>query len=247
MNDQLTGIVIGYRDYREQDAMLQILSENGVMYSMIARGIQKIKSKNAPACQLFTKSRFLFNLHETSDLHTLRSAEILDSYRYIREDLYKQSIASYLCDCLLGSAFENNMFELLQTSLEILKTTTHPLRILCLFQAIVNRMHGIEPYVDGCVVCNAQHDIQAISTQRGGLVCKTCYQGTLDVKKTSLELKRFRLLCKAQIEHYEVLVSYRDFTFSDFLSLYEFFAEYAGVRVKSIRFLKHLYSMEEDL
>lgn len=247
MNDQIVGIVIAFKEYREHDAMLHILSEDGLIYTMIAKGVQKIKSKNASGCQLFTKSRFQCTIRETSDLHALRSAEILDSYRHIRDDLYKQSIASYMCECIQQSAFEDNPYELLETSLNIVKDTKHPLRILCLFQSIVNRMHGIEPFVDGCVLCGSQQNILAISIQHGGLICSECFQTSRDEKKISVELKRFRMFCKAELKHYELLKPYQDVVFSDFLSLYEFLSEYAGVRVRSIRFLKHLYNMEGDL
>lgn len=243
---EYVGIVVRYQEYREHDAMLHILCENGQLFHVVARGIQKMKSKNAPACQVFTMSCFLLNVNEVGDLHSLKSAEIIESYRKIREDLYKQTIASYMCECLDASDFDINTFSLLKQSLDILVDTTHPLRILCVFQSIMNQLHGIEPFVDGCVRCGNTSGIQAISISSGGMVCQGCYQGAIDKKKNTEELKRFRLLCKTQLQHYDILKNYNDFTFLDFLSLYEFFQEYAGVNVRSIRFLKHLYAMEEN-
>ncbi|MGX8851532.1 DNA repair protein RecO [Amedibacillus sp. YH-ame10] len=240
---EYVGIVVRYQEYREHDAMLHILCENGQLFHVVARGIQKMKSKNAPACQVFTMSRFLLNVNEVGDLHSLKSAEIIESYRKIREDLYKQTIASYMCECLDASAFEEDVFPLLKTSLNILKDTSQPIRILCLFQSIMNRMHGIEPYVESCVRCGSNHNIYAISIVDGGFVCKQCYHSKDNKPKSIVDLKVFRLLCKAELEHYEVLREGFDFTFANFEDLYAFFQEYGAISIKSVRFLRKLYDI----
>ena len=245
MNDQIEGIVVSVKDYREHDSLLHVLTSEDQMMSIIARGVQKVKSKNAPACQLFTYTRMQLNYREQATMQSLRSAEILESYRKIREDLLKQSIASYFCECIDKSGFELDAFDLLKTSLEILKVTTHPFRILCLFQSLINRMHGIEPYVDGCVRCGTAQGIYGISRNDGGFVCKLCYKRVSDHAKSIEELKRFRLISKAELKHDAILASHAEFTYEDFEELYGFFAEYSGVSLRSIRFLRCLMDMEE--
>lgn len=251
MNDEFSGIVIDNKEYREHDAILHVLCEDGNILHIAARGIQKVKSKNAPACQLFTYTRMQLNYRETATMQSLKTAEIIKSYRLIREDLTKQSIASYFCECIDKSGFDVDVYSLLKKSLNILESTSHPLRILCLFQAIMNRMHGIEPFVEGCVRCGNQHNIYAISIQDGGFVCKNCYHLEQDIhrtksqKKTIAQLKCFRLLCKADLSHYEILQTYPDFSYEDFEQLYAFFEDYAGIAVKSIHFLRCLMNMEK--
>ncbi|MEG2507064.1 MAG: DNA repair protein RecO [Longicatena sp.] len=245
MDGQIEGIVIDFKEYREHDALLQVLDREGNIISMVARGIQKVKSKNASACQLFTFARFQLNVHAHSTLQSLRSAEILDSYRSIREDLMKQSIASFFCECIYKSAFDQNVFVLLKTCLERLQTSDHPILVLCLFQSLMNQYHGIEPMVDSCVRCGNSKHIVGISLNSGGFICEECFNRNEDVKKSVAQLKRFRLLCKAKNEHYDILTTCGCFTFSDFEALYQFFEEYAGIALRSIRFLRHLYAMDE--
>ena len=72
MNDAFCGIVIEYREYREHDALLSVLRDDGVIIKISAKGIQKVKSKNAPACQLFTYSRWYLNYRETSTMQSLK-------------------------------------------------------------------------------------------------------------------------------------------------------------------------------
>ena len=225
MKDELEGIIIRYQEYREHDAILHVLCRKRGIVHVNARGIQKVKSKNAPACQLFTHVRMQLPLQETRSIYTLRSAEIIEGYRHIREDLLKQSIAAYVCECIDASKFEEDVFEVVQTVLDILQETTHPIRILCLFQAIMNRMHGIEPYVDG------------------GFICHSCYRMEQDAMRSKEDLKVFRLLCKAHMEHYDILKSYQAFTYQNFEDLYAFFYEYAGISLKSVKFLKTIIAM----
>jgi len=59
-------------------------------------------------------------------------------------------------------------------------------------------------------------------------------------------LKCFRLLCKAEMSHYEILQTYPDFTYEDFEQVYAFFENYAGIALKSIRFLRCLMDMEDE-
>lgn len=247
MKAEIRGIVIAHRVYREYDAMLKILCDDGKIYTVVCKGVQKINSKNAPATLLFTKSSFLLHVHENSTIQMLRSATILQSYRSIREDLYKQSIATYMCEGIEASAFEENMYTLMEQCLTILTSTNHPITILCAFQATLNRLHGIEPYVDGCIRCNRLDHMQAISLRDGGFVCSACYQEQQDIRKTASQLRIFRRFCKIPIHHYAQGLQDLGDDFDDFMSLYMFFDEYAGISLKSIRFLKHLYTMEKSL
>lgn len=245
MNSEYCAIVISYREYREHDAIIKLLDENGTISSLIARGVQKINSKNAAGCQQFTYGRYFVNERQSTVLHSLRSAECLRTYRDIREDLYMQSIASYMCEVIEKSDFGENAFPLLKTMLEHLSKKEQPFGVLCLFQAIVNRMHGIEPCVEGCVHCGTTKRIASISVQAGGFLCQSCMRME-DQLHTVERLKKFRLLVKAHLEHISLVLESACFDFDDFLIQYCFFAEYAGVSVKSIRFLKHLYALHID-
>lgn len=244
MQEEVCGILVDVKEYREHDALLKVLCEDGSLMSLSARGVRKVTSKNAPAVQLFTLARLQLNYQQTSAMHSLRRAEIVNSYRKIREDLTKQSIAAYFCECIHRSAFEENVYELLKQSLDILQNAEHPLQILCLFQALMNRMHGIEPFVDGCVRCQNTQYIQAVSRRDGGFVCKNCLRPEDHVISRS-DLKTFRLLCKAELQHYELIERLEPFTSENFEELYGFFEDYGGVALKSVRFLRTLFAMEK--
>lgn len=244
MLEEVHGIIIHVKEYREHDALLKVLCEDGKLLSISAKGVQKMNSKNAPAVQLFTLARFHVDVRPSSTMYSLRRAEIIKSYRKIREDLMKQSVASYFCECIYRSDFDSDMYPILIQSMDVLEKTEKPLQILCLFQSIMNRLHGIEPYVDGCVRCMSPHLIQGISYRDGGFACTKCLHAE-DQIKTKEQLKMFRLLCKADIKH-AGLIEKLDFTTEVFEDLYQFFEEYSGISLKSAKFLKSLFLLENQ-
>lgn len=244
MIKEVHGIIIHVKEYREHDALLKVLCEDGEILSVSAKGVQKMNSKNAPAVQLFTLARLYVDVHFSSTMQSLRRAEIINSYRKIREDLLKQSIASYFCESIYCSAFDFNMYPMLKKCMDILQKTEKPIQILCLYQAIMNRIHGIEPFVDGCVRCLSPRLIHAISFRDGGFVCVNCLHQEDQIKSKD-HLKTFRLLCKANLEHAE-LIETLTFTPDIFEDLYCFFEEYSGITLKSVRFLKSLFLLENS-
>ena len=125
MQEEVCGILVDVKEYREHDALLKVLCEDGSLLSLSARGVRKVTSKNAPAVQLFTLARLQLNYQQTASIQSLRRAEIINSYRKIREDLVKQSIASYFCECIYRSGFEENVYILLKQSLDILQDAKH--------------------------------------------------------------------------------------------------------------------------
>lgn len=58
------------------------------------------------------------------------------------------------------------------------------------------------------------------------------------------DLKTFRLLCKAELEHYELIERLEPFSSENFEELYGFFEDYGGIALKSVRFLRTLFAME---
>lgn len=243
MTETLEGIILSLRDYREKDVLVRLLCKTHGYQSIVARGVRSITSKNAAVLQPYAQVRCHVDFHERKTLHHLRSADNLDSYRSIRADLEKSTIAGVLCECMEKAELEDG-YSLLVEALEHLANTQQPYALLALFYSCINRSLGIEPYVDGCVICAREQGICAISYAHGGFVCRHCYDGHLHQRYDAADLKRFRLLCKAQMCHYDVIVQDQNWTYEHFMLVYRFFAEYSGIRLQSMKFLSHLQEMK---
>lgn len=239
MNDKVEGIVLSIREYRENDMILHVLTKEYGIQSLVARGMKKMQSKNAGVCQLFMHGYFYFNYHENSSMHTMRTADIITSFRELREDLLKQTIASVFCE-IIENSNDIDVYEDLLESLVILKRTKYPFAIAALFVSLNNRQQGIEPYVDGCVHCMNTTGICAISIIDGGFICKNCFREHHHDISDIEDLKCFRLLCRANLDQYEILEQYTDWNYHHFELVYAFFKEYSGIHLKSVLFLKKI-------
>ena len=78
----------------------------------------------------------MVDLKEQRSLHTLQSAVILKSYRKIREDLLKQSIASYFCEMIEKSNFDEDVFSILLEALSCLQDTKNPFLFFVYFNPL---------------------------------------------------------------------------------------------------------------
>lgn len=246
MNKSIKGIVLSQLEYREYDMILSVLTQEQGLIKIVARGIKKLNSKNASGCLPFSLSNFHIQFHENKNMHTLQTAELIESYRYIREDLRKQAIATFCCECIEKSGEDFYGYEYLLQLFELLKDDECHL-LLCMFLVVIMKIHGIEVYVDGCMNCHGQKHICAISITKGGFVCENCYTLRTDHKFPKNELQVFRYLCKADFTHYHVLSGKITCTTKMFDILYSFFEEYAGISVRSYQFLKKVLYMFEDI
>lgn len=238
---EINGIIIAIRDYREYDAILQVLTMDGVI-NVVAKGIRKMKSKNAAACQLFHEvSMQCHAKNEYATMVTLRSVSSICQYRLIREDLLKQAIALLFCEAA-AILKEEFLYDLVKGSLQLLETAQKPYACAALFLAQLIHIQGIDPNVDECVRCGNQK-VNGISFRDGGFICANCMQ-IQDHVLSSTVLRKFRLLQKAQLEHYALLESHGDWDLYDVELQAEALHHYGAFSLHSIRFLQQIATVE---
>ena len=88
------GIVLKTHPYKESDSLVTVYFKDYGKMTLIARGVKKLKSKNASACQSLTLSEFTFI--PRNGLSTMIKASSVDFYRYIKENLELEAYASSL-------------------------------------------------------------------------------------------------------------------------------------------------------
>lgn len=243
MNDKIEGIVLRSRDYREHDAILTVLTRQGRI-EFVARGLRKLTSKNAASAQLFQRSLFYYNETQRG-LQSLKMCEMQEGFRHIREDLLLSAICEVMCEVMVKTDMEeaDAMYELLLASMRRVEQNTQPLAMLGLFMALMLHQNGIEAYVEGCVHCHRQNHICALSLRDGGFICEACYRPQFHIHKNKRELKVFRMLMKARLEHIDLIEESAEITWSDIEVIIDMFLEYSGMTLTSVSFLKTVISM----
>ncbi|MEF9968114.1 MAG: DNA repair protein RecO [Longicatena sp.] len=89
MNEMVLGLVLKQSEYRENDALLTVLTEEYGKLTFVARGVKKMTSKSSIACMPYVISEFCFDYLEDKSMFTIKNASLKVSNRHIQEDLEK--------------------------------------------------------------------------------------------------------------------------------------------------------------
>lgn len=89
---RVEAIVLRSRDMGEADRVVTLLGREGGKVRAVARGARRPRSRLVAATQAFTRATF--SLFRGRDLDTVSQAELIDSFRGLREDLEVTALAA---------------------------------------------------------------------------------------------------------------------------------------------------------
>lgn len=202
---EIEGIVIRQVQYKEKDAMVSVLTKDG-MVSFLARGILNPTSKNASSCLLFAYSSFTLN--SKIDKLTLTQGKLIKSYYHLYESLESMAAVQLVSELIIKCLDEDNgkIFPYLNSLLENLssKFDSKTLVLICIASIIKESGYALE--YDECVKCGNKKDIVTYSFNEGGFICLKCLKHNEEVKSPT-NLKTYRYIFKVNPElmnHYEL-------------------------------------------
>ncbi len=238
MNDFIKGIVINSIEYKENDTIITILTQQFSKIALYVRGTKKLTSKNVYATQIFDYSNFLLDYNPNKRIQVLKSANLIKQFTNIKTDYEKIAIASVICE--IANAVEENIYNLLLETLSKLDENEQMYLVLNLYLVTVLNILGIAPYVDGCVNCLRTDNIETISLNEGGFICSYCNK---EIKKETYDvefLSNFRYINKASFEVFDKLLvlNLNDFKITDLLM--QVLIDYSGIYLKSYQSLINL-------
>jgi len=240
MNDQTLGIVCNTIDYKDNDAIISCFSKDYGKLSFYVKGYKKITSKNVYATQLFDVSEFLFDYNPSKQIQVLKTASLKDEHLKIKQDYEKLSIASTIVE-LSMLTLENDDYEFLNQSLQLIDNTQQPITVFNVFLAMLLEKCGINPQVDNCCLCGNTNGIESISIEDGGFVCGNCNKQVHQSNYDNEMLKKFRIINKANYDVIEKLypLNFNDFNLSQLLMSFVDF--YLDIKLKSYKNLLNIY------
>lgn len=119
---KVCGIVLKENITRESDRVITVLTNSGIIRAY-AKAAKNIKSKKFTATSPLCYSEFV--LREGGDLYIVNSAEEIEIFYNLRNDIERLSLAQYFCELLSSVAPEETDCE------EILRLTLNSLHFLC--------------------------------------------------------------------------------------------------------------------
>lgn len=168
------------REYEagESDKRLLLLCKKYGKIMAYARGARKPKSKFMAAAQMFTYADFV--LAKGKGFYSLTQADVIESFYPLRQDYDRLLAACYMADICKKTLWENiNSDELLKLMLRSLKHLTKgilpPTQIVNVFLFRFFDVHGFQPQLDECTICNCSVDeiSGGIYLHSEGLACKS--------------------------------------------------------------------------
>lgn len=238
------GFIIKSTAYKESDALIQVYTREYGRMTMLARGIKKMKSKNASGCQSLTLSEFTFI--PKKGISALIKASPINIYRHIKEDIVLETYASYFSEFIYQFTDDNdpnaNLYDQFIQAINCLEQGYHYELVYILYNAMILRLTGTPLVVDGCSYCAKKDGIVAISYTNGGFVCYRCV-GEYDKVLDKDTLRAFRHINKYYLVDIDK-VKIEEETIKELVKIMEYYIdEYTGIRFKTRRFIKQFQEL----
>ena len=183
MEFSTVGIVIKETQPGENDKLLTILTPEGKVFAL-AKGVKKISSKNAPACQLFVYSEY--ELMQKNGRNTVKTAISKELFYNMRADMTRYSLACYFAEVLSHVTTENNdeteaLRLFLNTLFALANKPDIPLwQIKGAFELKLMCILGFSPDFENCFGCGCEIEIcrnNVFSFEEAALICEKCRKG----------------------------------------------------------------------
>ena len=237
---KIEGIVINETNYSESSKILSVLTKDFGIISIMSKGCRKIKSKLRSVSTKLTYGNFLINYKENG-ISTLIDVDTIFVFKNIMLDINKISYSSYILELATQVAKQNSdsdILDILIKSLNKIEEGLDPLIISLIAELKYLKYLGIDISLDCCSECGSTSDILTLSSDRGGYICKDCYNNEFIV--TEKTIKVIRLLYHVDIDKLTKL-NLSEKTIKEINTfLEEYYDKYSGLYLKSKEFLKIL-------
>lgn len=201
------GLILRETEYKDNDKILNILTEDMGVIAAKARGVKRKNSPLRSGCQLLGYSEF--TLFEKNGFYTVNEAEPIQLFMGLRTDIELLSLGAYFAQVLETVAAEDyNNPELLSLGLNCLYTLDQKRKsqelVKSVFELRVLMLSGYTPELEGCSACGVS-DARRFYYLEGGLLCDSCRQisaagnfrtlsdGVLDAMRYILECEKNRM------------------------------------------------------
>lgn len=195
MDDSIyRGIIIRQNNYGDAHRMLSVFTKDSGIIKAVRYGVRGKKTSNAAAFQLFCYGDFKLR-PSRGEIMTAVSADVLDGFYPVSEDIVKLSLLSYLADityCLLGegnpdnrilSMFLNTVYAAAYRNEGYTKLkTVYELKLMC--------AGGYMPSFSGCAECGGSPEY--FRPDSGSFVCRAHHRaGDIKISKEAASLMKY--------------------------------------------------------
>ena len=250
---KVEAIVLRAVEYGENNVILTLLTAQMGKLAAMARGAKKPNSQLRSVSQPFAYGSYLLMIGDHG-MGTVAQAELIDSFRKVREDLFKAAYAAYIVELIDRFTEEREpsqgLFLLLETLLHHLDTGKDPEVLARLCEMKMLDLAGIRPELFHCAHCFKPLETSIrFSVLHGGPLCSDCHlsdERAVWIKPAALKvLQTFQLMDVRRLGEVRLGADVRRQINK---VLRQYLDEYSGVQLRSRAFLDqlHRYELESE-
>ena len=239
MKNKFCGYVIDTIDYKDNDSIVTVLCENGLV-SLRARGVKKINSKMNSVLFNYAFSEFEVNKSEKSGYLTLLDGNLLNYPSYVINSLEYMTLMGIVSEGINKCSDSIELYSLFQKCLKAMENNIDSKLILIAFLNFMLSNEGIMYESDKCLNCSSIK-VSKFDFNMGGFLCHKCCGVSDDISY----LKNIRLYAKTNFNNLNkvnvienIAIRYIE---EAFLSL----ENKCGIKFKGKEFLFKVFKMEE--
>lgn len=241
--EEVTGIIVNETNYGETSKILNVITKEKGLISVMAKGCKNLKSPLRSVSSKLTYGTFIIYYKENK-ISTLKEISVLDNFKNLKKDITSISYAAYMLELSEGVIKQNNdprIFDLLIQSLKKIDEGFDPLVIMNILELKYLEFLGVMPIIDSCAMCGKKTGIVTLSSYRGGYVCKDCYTNETMVSDKTIKLIRmFYYVDISKITKLDISLKSKN---EINLFLDDYYSRYTGLYLKSKSFIKNLQKL----
>jgi len=172
------GVVLRTMRLGEADRIVTMLCRTHGKVRAVAKGVRRTKSKFGARLEPLSHVSLL--CWQGRELDIVNQAEVLDTFRVVREDLSRVSKAFSMLEVADRVSVERHatprLYELLVRGLRSLASEDAALLVPSFFLRVL-AVDGSTPILDVCASCGSDAQLVAFSLVEGGALCRDCRRG----------------------------------------------------------------------
>ncbi|MEK6646166.1 MAG: DNA repair protein RecO [Candidatus Firestonebacteria bacterium] len=241
-------IVVNSVNFGEANRILTLYTFKFGKIQAVVKGIRKIKSRFGSSMELFTNCTLMLYRKEGKELYTVTQVEVINSLRFLKENLKKMVFGSYILEILLHfvPAEEKNeeLYNLLIKTLINIEKKDYVEKIALTFAIQLLSIAGYKMRTDVCVICKTKpldKGSLGLSYVFGGILCAKCSLNDEEALSISQDIfKTIKNVYKANIDTENSMNTNTDLTMETILLLNVFFENIVERKFKVPAVLKKL-------
>lgn len=237
------GIVLKETPYGDSSKIINVLTKDYGIISIMCKGAMGIKSKFRSST--IKLSYGTFHIYYKKDkLSTLVSVDIINPLKNIKNDILLISYVSYLCDLVyqvLKQTSDNSIYDDFINGILKIEEGLNPVVITNILEVKLLDYLGVGLNLTSCIMCGSKKEIVTLSSEKGGLICKKCYRNERILPISIVKVINMYYL--VDIKSISKL-SLKDDVINEINSfLTNYYDDYTGLYLKSKDFLKTIQKL----